>query len=184
MNGIEMALAVLLLTAPPDAVEITNSKALHRLVASALNSLTLQWELLDARETDYLKNPEDFASDLKLLQGRYGELRSAPKAAEVRYFPERELVNDMLTFNRIFHDNIQSRLNIDAFHKEELQATLAETDHLQHVYEAVRDARCDYYYVTYRRQALAQLRNLVGFENFYNGQLPPHVPMWRIPEDR
>jgi hypothetical protein len=184
MNGLEMALALLLLTAPPDTVEIPDPVAAHRTLAPALGGLALHWELLDARETDYFRNAQDFASDLKLLQGRYAEFHNAPRVAEVQRFPERELVNDMLTFNRTYHDSVHTRLNIDVLHGEELRATLAETDQLQRVYEAVRDARSDYYYVTYRRQALAQLRDLVGVENFYNGQLPPHVPLWRIPDDR
>jgi hypothetical protein len=184
MNGIEMALAVLLLTAPPDTIEIGNPVAMHRTLAPALGTLAMQWELLDARETDYLANPQDFASDLKLLQGRYAEFHNAPRVSEVQRFPDRDLVNQMLAFNRTYHDSVHTRMNIDVLHSEELRATLAETDQLQRVYEAVRDARSDYYYVTYRRQALAQLRDLVGVENFYNGQLPPHVPLWRIPEDR
>ena len=48
----------------------------------------------------------------------------------------------------------------------------------------LRDARCEHFYVTYRRQSLAQLRDLIGLEAFYTGRLPPHVPLWRIPEER
>jgi hypothetical protein len=44
----------------------------------------------------------------------------------------------------------------------------------------LRDARCDYYYVAYRRQALQQLREAIGPQAFYSGRMPPHVPLWRI----
>ena len=184
MNGLEAFLAILLLTAPPDALELPDAAALHRVTAPALAVVAMQWELLDPREGDYLKNPQDFASDLKLLQGRFAELHAAPLAIEVERFPHRELVNDMLAFNRTYRDSVNNRLALDMLHIEELSSVLQETDHLHRVYEAVRDARCDYYYVTYRRQALAQLRELVGLEAFYTGQLPPHVPLWRIPEVR
>jgi len=184
MNGLDLALAVVLLTAPPDTLEIADPAALCRAVAPALTALALQWELLDARESDYLKNAQDFASDLKLLQARYAEFHDAPLVAEADRFPARDLVNDMLAFNRNYRDSVSSRLALDTIHVEELGTIVTETDQLHRVYEAVRDARCDYYYVTYRRQALAQLRDLVGVEAFYTGQLPPHVPLWRIPEGR
>src|SRR5262245_53037382 len=99
MNALELALAVVLLTAPPDSIEISDAIALHGFAAPAMKALALDWELLDPREIDYLKNPEDFASDLKLLQGRFAELQDAPRAATVNYFPGRDLVNDMLAFN-------------------------------------------------------------------------------------
>ena len=49
------------------------------------------------------------------------------------------------------------------------------------VWDKVRDVHCEYHYVTYRRQALQELRELVGPRAYYTGQLPPHVPLWRIP---
>jgi hypothetical protein len=182
MNGFDLALAALLLTAPPGTLNLDNPTGLHTVAAPTLTALALQWELLDAREGDYLKNAQEFVSDLKVLQGRYAELRNAPPVNEIERFPSRDLVNDMLAFNRTYHDSVHSRQSVDMLHSEELQVILAETDQLHRVYEAVRDARCDYYYVTYRRQALNQLRDLIGLEAYYTGQLPPHVPLWRIPE--
>jgi hypothetical protein len=184
MNPLQLLLAVVLLTSSPDKLEIPDSAALHQLVAPALTTLALHWELLDPRETDYLKSAPDFVADVKLLQSRYAELHNAPPVAEVERFPGRDLVNDLLAFNRNYRDSVNARLGLDMVHIDELRTILEETDHLNRVYEAVRDARCDYYYVTYRRQALAQLRDLVGLEAFYNGQLPPHVPLSRIPEAR
>jgi hypothetical protein len=32
-----------------------------------------------------------------------------------------------------------------------------------------------------RGQALQELRQLVGARAYYTAQLPPHVPLWRIP---
>jgi hypothetical protein len=184
MIGTELILAVALLTTPPEQLQSSNPFVLHRAVGPALTALVLQWELLDARENDFLKNAQDFMSDLRLLQGRYAELRDAPPVAEAERFPGREIVNEMLAFNRSYHESITNRLKVDMIHGEELRTILEETDQLHRIYEAVRDARCDYYYVTYRRQALAQLRELVGNEAFCAGRLPPHIPIWRIPEDR
>jgi hypothetical protein len=184
MSLLELTLAVALLSSPPDALELADTTALHPMLAPALKAVAMEWELLDPREVEYLKNPQDFASDLKLLQGRFEEFHRAPKAAEVNRFPGRDLVGDMLAFNRGYRDSVNSRLDLDMVHADELRTILSETDLLYRVYDAVRDARCEYFYVTYRRQALAQLRDLIGEEAFYGGQLPPHVPLWRIPEAR
>ena len=50
------------------------------------------------------------------------------------------------------------------------------------MWDAVRDARCEFYYVTVRRQALKKLRDLVGEEAYLAGTLPPNVPTWRFNE--
>ena len=71
---------------------------------------------------------------------------------------------------------------MDLVHGDELRIALNETDHLYQVWDSVRDARCNYYYVTVRRQALKTLREMIGTEAFYRGELPPHVPVWRFPE--
>jgi hypothetical protein len=184
MTLLEMILAMALLTASPDTLELPDAVAMHPFVAPAVKALALDWELLDPRETDYLKNAQDFASDLKSLQGRFEEYRNAPRVAEVERFPGRDLAGDMLAFNRSYRDSVNNRLDLDMVHADELRTIIAETDLLYRIYDALRDARCEYFYVHYRRQALAQLRDLIGMEAYYSGQLPPHVPLWRIPEAR
>jgi hypothetical protein len=59
---------------------------------------------------------------------------------------------------------------------------MQETEHLYQVWDTVRDARCDYYYVTVRRQALKKLRKMLGVDDYYFGKLPPPVPLWRFQE--
>jgi hypothetical protein len=184
MTLLEMILAVALLSAPSDTLELSDCNVLHPLLAPALKSLAMDWELLDPRELDYLKSAQDFASDLKLLRDRFDSMQSAPRVAEVNRFPSRDLVGDMLAFNRSYRDSVNSRLDIDMLRADELRTILGETDLLYRIYDALRDARCEYFFVHYRRQALAQLRDLIGMEAFYSGQLPPHVPLWRIPEAR
>jgi len=124
MNMLELALAVALLTAPPDTFELPNPGAAHAVLAPAVKWLALEWELLDPREVDYLKNAEDFASDLKLLQGRFGELHNAPRAADANFFPNRDLVNDLLAFNRNFSDSVNNRLELDMVHADEIRVIM------------------------------------------------------------
>jgi hypothetical protein len=184
MTLMEMTLAMTLLTSPPDTLELPDCMALHHVLAPAVKRLAMEWELLDPREDIILGNAQDFASDLKILQGRFEEYHNAPRVAEVERFPGRDLVGDMLSFNRSYRDSVNNRLDLDMVHADELRTIIAETDVLYRMYDALREARCEYYYVFYRRQALAQLRDMIGMEGFYGGQLPPHVPLWRIPEAR
>jgi hypothetical protein len=182
MFTLKYALAAALLTTPPDAITLSDPASVHKELAPAIRHLALAWEILDTRENRYvLSQPQDFAADLKLLQGRYRELRNAPCLEECNRFPARALVNDMMAFNRAYRNDLVTRLALDTIHEDELRAALAETDHLYRVWDAVRDARCDYYYITVRRQALAQLRDLIGAQAYYSGDLPPHVPLWRFP---
>jgi hypothetical protein len=182
MLTFKYVLAAALLTAPPDSLEFTDAAAVHEALAPALQRVAVDWEILDPRENKYvLSQPQDFPADLKLLQGRYRELVNAPCLEECVRFPERALVNDMMSFNRAYRNDLATRLTLDTVHEEELRAALTETDHLYRIWDAVRDARCDYYYITVRRQALQQLRELIGPEAYYSGRLPPHVPVWRFP---
>ena len=57
-----------------------------------------------------------------------------------------------------------------------------ETDRLYQVWDSVRDARCDFYYVTVRRQALKKLRDLIGEDAYLDAELPANVPTWRFNE--
>jgi hypothetical protein len=182
MVALQVAVAVVWLTTPADAFEVNDVHRYHAHLAGPIRSLALQWEVLDPRETGHLlARAEDFKDDLRTLQERFAELRTAPPISEAQRFPGRELVSDMMAFNRAYHENLTKRLEMDAVHAEELRSTLLETDQLHRVWNTVHEINCPYYYITYRRQALRQLRELVGDESFYSGSLPPHVPIWRIP---
>jgi hypothetical protein len=182
MFTFKYVIATALLTAPPDSLVLADTAGVHQALSPALQAVAVDWEILDARENRYvLAQPQDFLADLKLLQGRYHELINAPRLEECSRFPERALVNELMAFNRAYRNDLTTRLALDTVHEEELRAALTETDQLYRVWDAIRDARCDYYYITVRRQALLQLRELIGAEAYYSGQLPPHVPVWRFP---
>ena len=90
----------------------------------------------------------------------------------------------LLAFNRAYRQHIDVRQPLELLNWWELRVALQETDHLYQVWDAVRDARCDYYYVTVRRLALKRLRDLVGEEAYYSSNLPPCVPLWRFEQIR
>lgn len=175
MIAVDYVLALALLTgAPGDSAEGLGSRS-----ASTLQAVAVQLEILDPREVRYiLTRPEDFGSDLNMLRRRWADLTNAPALIDNLRFPDRETVNEMLSFNRAYRQYIDARQAVELAHWWEHQQTLQETEDLYQIWDTVRDARCEYYYVTVRRQALKRLRDLLGEEAYYSGQLPPYVPVW------
>lgn len=148
-----------------------------------LVKLALDWEILDPRETRFiLVKPEEMETDLAMLRRRLQELRAAPQLKDSLRFPDRAVVNELLVFNRAYRKFLEERQPVDSIHADELRRVQRETDQLYQVWDAVRDARCDYYYVTVRRQALKRLKELLNEDDYFQGNLPPHVPVWRFHE--
>lgn len=178
----EVLLAAALVPAPADSPVAAQAGAWADWLSPSLIHLSLQAEIIDRREAPFLLVKRvDFPADVKFLRSRWDELEHAPLVEESYRFPERRLVHDFLSFNRAYRCDLVARLAVDPVHAEELKHALDETDRLYNIWDAVRDARCEYYYVHVRRQSLQLLRDLVGLEAFYNGHLPPHVPVWRFP---
>ena len=181
MHSFDYVLAVAMLTSPPDAAEPNLSAERFAAVRPALQKLAVQWEILDPREVRYvLTRPEDFPSDMKLLRRRYQELAGAPPLSDSYRFPDRAAVSELLAFNRSYRQQLDSRQSIELVRWWELREAVQEVDRLYAVWDTVRDARCDYYYVTVRHQALKKLRETVGEDAYWSGCLPPHVPVWRF----
>jgi hypothetical protein len=181
MWACDALLAAALLTAPAGSPEPAGLRSLYPSLRGSLQTLAVRWEILDPREVRYiLARQEDFAADLNLLRRRYQELENAPRVGDCQRFPERTAVNDLLAFNRAYRQFIDMRQPVELIHWWDLRLAMQETDRLYQIWDTVRDARCDYYYVTVRRQALKHLRELVGEEDYYSGNLPPSVPLWRF----
>jgi hypothetical protein len=181
MFSCELLLAAALLTQPPDTPEAAPPPEMFEMLRMPLQLLALEWEILDQREIRYvLVRAEDFSSDLNLLRRRSSELVDAPSANDCMRFPDRSLVNEYLAFNRAYRQQLDMRQPGEPARWWELRTALQETDYLYQVWDTVRDARCEYYYVTVRRQALKRLREMLGEDAYYSGQLPPYVPLWRF----
>lgn len=169
----ECLVAALLLTAPVDAPQNTEWALVLRpnVLALALNA-----EVLDTREKGFVM-AQDLLGDLAMLQGRYAEFARAPVLSEAERFPDRKLINEFLALNRAYRNQLMQRLAVDLIHSEEIRQQVQDTDQLYQIWDSVRDARCDYYYCSVRRQSLSLLRDLIGPEWFYSGRLPPHLPL-------
>ncbi len=183
MSGAELAFAASLLVVMPctpcpdiDREEWPN-------VQAAVWTIAINWELMDPRETNFLFNRyEDMKSDLEILRKRHQDLKGALPVADSRRFPERTAVNDMISFNRALRNHIDSRQYIETDRGDMYRTMLRETDDLYKVWDSIRDARCESFYVTTRRLALERLRDQIGAESYYAGKLPPYVPTWRFQE--
>ena len=180
MFTLDYLLAAALLASPADK-DVAAGPELFGTVGPAVQRLALQWEILDPREVRYvLTRPEDFQADLKLLQRRYHELANAPPVSDCLRFPDRAVVSELLAFNRAYRQQMDTRQAVELVHWWEFREAVQEADRLYQIWDNVRDARCDYYYVTVRRHALKKLRDTIGPEAYYAGTLPPHVPVWRF----
>jgi hypothetical protein len=181
MFPLNCALAVALLTTPSEQIESAAAAEEFIYLRPTLQKVALSWEILDPREVRYvLTRAEDFPADLKLLRRRQRELADAPPLCDCTRFPQRTLINELLSSNRAYRQHLDSRQALDPTGRWELHEALQEADRLYQIWDTVRDARCDYYYVTVRRQALLKLREAIGPHSYYAGCLPPHVPVWRF----
>ncbi len=183
MFGPQLFLALTLINPPPHGLESLRDCQPFTALRRTCQEVCVRWEILDPREVRYiLARPEDFLADLNLLRRRYEDLVDAPPLSDGLRFPDRDTVNEFLAFNRAYRQHLSNRQPLELAHWWELRAAIQETDQLYQIWDTVRDARCDYYYVTVRRQALKKLRQLLGPDAYYRGQLPPHVPLWRFQE--
>lgn len=179
----DLMLAGMLLMTPAGTPECPPPPERFISLRDAILQLAVEWEILDPRETRYmLTKPEDFCADLNVLRRRYHELQDCPKVGECFRFPDRSHVNELVRFNRNYRKHLEIRQQFEIDRSELFREAMAETDRLYQVWDAVRDARCDFYYVTVRRQALKKLRDMLGNDAFAYADLPPHVPVWLFNE--
>ena len=185
MTPYDLVLAAVLISAPPGTPEQTPPPEQWVAMQAALHKTAVTWEILDERETRYvLARPEDFEADLNLLRRRHVDLLDAPKLADACRLPDRHVVNDLIRFNRAYRKNLETRQLWEADRADMIRISVLETDRLYRVWDAVRDARCEFYYVTVGRQAMLKLKEQLGEEAYAAGDLPPHVPEWRFNDGR
>jgi hypothetical protein len=148
---------------------------------AALHQTAIDWEILDRRETRYvLAKLEDFQEDLDFLRKRRAEYAETPLLIDSDRLPDRRLANDSIRFNRAYRKNLEMRLAWEADRATLIREVLNENERLYRIWDAIRDAKCDFHYVTTRRVALRKLRDLIGPDAFASAEPPPCVPDWRF----
>jgi hypothetical protein len=181
MSPSDLILAAMLLSAPVGTPEQVPPPDRWQVIQSAIHQTAMEWEILDAREKRYvLAKPDDFQEDLDFLRKRNIDLEDAPKVGESDRLPSRQAVNDNIRFNRAYRKNLETRLLWEPDRANVIGEAIRETEKLYKLWDAMRDAKCDYHYVTVRRLALKKLKEMVGPEIYFTGELPPYVPDWRF----
>src|SRR5262249_5556218 len=154
-------LAVAVLLAPVDQGTPVSLQE-HAYLAATVQAVAVSWEVLDPRESSYvLAKPEHFDTDLQLVRRRYHDLAGAPPVVDVQRFPSRDVVCELLSFNRDYHRTLVRKQDVMGVRAGVAEA-ISETDELYHVWDVVRDAQSEFYYVSVRREALATLRQVIG----------------------
>lgn len=179
MTPCDLVLAAALITAPPGSAEPPPAADRWPAVRAALQQTAVEWELLDDRETRYvLTRIEDYEADLNLIRRRHADLADAPRLDDAGRFPDRATVAEFIRVNRAHRKCLETRLVWEADRADVLQEAVRQTDRLYRTWDAARDARCEFYYVTVRRQALLRLKTMLGEDAFAAGEMPPYVPEW------
>lgn len=184
LTFLPIALAHALLASPASTPEVAPTEAEWLTHSMALQEVAVSLEIMDERERSYvLSRYSEYLDDLNLLRRRHEDLANSPRVVDAASLPDRHLVNGMVSFNRAFRKNIEIRSWSETDRIETLVAAINETDELYRFWDAVRDAKCDFYYVTARRQALKRVRDMLGGGVDYLGEeFPPVVPTWRFVE--
>jgi hypothetical protein len=106
-------------------------------------------------------------------------LSPEPTLADCERFPPAPFACAALEFNRAYHNYIESRQAIGMHHWWYWDEVLTETDYLYHCWDALYTARRSHD-DDVRRGALERLRELIGEEAYFQGTMPPSVPVWRF----
>ena len=185
MSAADLVLATILLTTPPGIAELPPCEDRFPEIRDAIHHVAIEMEIMDRRESRYvLSKPSDFCADLNMLRRRYCDLADAPKVDDALALPPRSQIVQMLEFNREFRKQMDERTRFEIDRTHLLRGIIWETDKLYQIWDAARDARCEFYYITVRRQALRKLKKLLGDEAYAQSSLPPNVPIWRFNERR
>jgi hypothetical protein len=175
MIPLDYVLAIALLAGPGDKSDPPP------VPLEVMQDLAVSWQLLDPRERKFtLVSFTEWKANLHELRQLYKELRDAPPVEDHMRFPDRDLINELHTFNRQYRCYVEAYAAIDPRCKYECTLAISETDRLYEIWDNVRDAAMPFYYIRVRRKALKKLREEIGPENYYAGRLPPHVPLWRF----
>lgn len=105
---------------------------------------------------------------------------SQPPLTDRDRFPPREVACEAMKFNRVYRNHVENRQALEAHQWWYWQEVLNETDYLYQCWDWLhaaqggegRDAE-------YWRRSLHRVRELVGDEAYYQGVMPPPVPVWR-----
>lgn len=174
----EFIIAFALITS---GVEIDDDLDYIKSLREPLILVSIRLEIMDEREWAVTSPYGDIS--LSDLQERYKQYLNYPKIEDTGLFPNRQIIDQFLSANRMLRNNLLKRKEIDLVNAETIERAIEECDTLYHIWDLARDASTTYYYNTIRRESLNTLRDMIGPENYYRGRMPPPYPYWHISKD-
>ncbi len=144
----------------------------------ALKDVSLTMEIVGPHENW----ASDFRSELRYVRHYARTLQTAPPLADSDWLPPAWLAAEYCRFNEQYQCNLQNQQMLCGHRAEQYGDALRETRQLHAVWDSVRRATSSNQAWAYRRRSLQQLRETLGDEAYYGGQLPPAVPVWHFRE--
>jgi hypothetical protein len=144
----------------------------------ALKTISLELEVVGPHE----RWVPDFRSEVRYVRAHVRALQDAPSLNDCEWLPSAETVADGCRFSEQYQMHLQTQMNQMPHREQEIGQALEESRRLYRVWDTVRRAALPQESWVSRRRALGQLRDALGDEAYYSGQLPPCVPVWRFRE--
>lgn len=108
-------------------------------------------------------------------------LSPAPPLSDAERFPPRRVAAAALEFNRAYRDYLECQQAFEVRSWWDWQDALNETDYVYQCWSALAAVQgAEGEDGASRRAALERLRELLGEEAYYQGAMPPCVPVWRF----
>jgi hypothetical protein len=119
---------------------------------------------------------------LRYVRAHARALSTAPSINDCAGLPNAEVAADFCRFSEQYQLHLQTQQSMMPHRSTELVQALDEARDLYRVWTTVRRAGMTEESWVSRRRALGQLRETLGEQAYYGGQLPPCVPLWRFRE--
>ncbi len=150
-------------------------------ISKAVHLVAIEWQIMDERESRYIcSKQEQFQEDVNFLRKRLNDLKDTPMIEDACRIPEKKLLDDAIAFNRQYKSHLDLRVIWEADRAHVLNEAIQETEYLYRLYDAMRESKCDFHYVSYRRLSLAKARKYMGEVAWEKGEIPDCVPIWRF----
>jgi hypothetical protein len=138
-----------------------------------INQVAVSLEIMDKGE--YLGSE---SSKLFVLRERYRTIKNAPKAWEINRFPSSRASVDGIHANNDYGDYIEVA-GLLHWKASKLMTVREENAQLRRIWFSLYHAHSSSSVFEVRLHLL-QLKESIGNEQFYLGQMPPPVPVWRF----
>ena len=122
----------------------------------------------------------DFNSELRYVRRHWRVLRNAPPLADCAWLPAPTFARELCCFNEGYQAHLQMQRVIYPHRAEQINEILNETRQLYVIWDAARRANSATEAWALRRRMLLRLRDSIGDEAYYRGELPCWVPCARF----